>query len=144
MIEEKIEELIEIEAIKRLKARYFRLMDTKCWDELAELFTPDIELDVPENGRIVQGRDEVMGIYRKIVHLARTVHHGHMPEIELLSPTSATGIWAMFDYVEFPSEDERPGGLRGFGHYHETYEKADGAWRISSLKLTRLRVDSLS
>jgi hypothetical protein len=31
--------------------------------------------------------------------------------------------------------------LRGYGHYHETYEKIDGQWRITSSKLTRLRED---
>lgn len=36
-----------------------------------------------------------------------------------------------------------PGGTRldGFGHYHETYVKADGGWRIQSSKLTRLHAD---
>ena len=29
----------------------------------------------------------------------------------------------------------------GFGHYHETYRKAAGEWRIASSTLTRLRVD---
>ncbi len=34
-----------------------------------------------------------------------------MPEIELLSPTEARGVWAMSDYVEFkPSR-----GIRGYG-----------------------------
>ena len=27
------------------------------------------------------------------------------------------------------------------GHYHETYEKTDGEWRIKTLRLTRLRMD---
>jgi hypothetical protein len=31
--------------------------------------------------------------------------------------------------------------LRGYGHYHETYEKVDGQWRITSSTLTRLRED---
>jgi hypothetical protein len=31
--------------------------------------------------------------------------------------------------------------LRGYGHYHETYEKIDGQWRITRSKLTRLRED---
>jgi hypothetical protein len=31
--------------------------------------------------------------------------------------------------------------LRGYGHYHETYEKIDGQWCITSSKLTRLRED---
>jgi hypothetical protein len=62
-----------------------------------------------------------------------------MPEIELLSATEARGVWSMFDYVEFrPSR-----GIRGYGHYHEEYRKERGAWHISRLKLTRLRVDTL-
>ena len=31
-----------------------------------------------------------------------TTHHGHMPEITILSDTEAEGIWAMFDYVQIP------------------------------------------
>jgi hypothetical protein len=31
--------------------------------------------------------------------------------------------------------------MRGFGHYHETYEKIDGAWVIKTTTLTRLRVE---
>jgi hypothetical protein len=62
-----------------------------------------------------------------------------MPEIELLSPTEARGIWAMFDYVEFKPLR----GIRGYGHYHEEYRKSGGKWHISMLKLTRLRVDPL-
>jgi len=32
--------------------------------------------------------------------------------------------------------------LHGYGHYHETYRKIDGEWRIQSMKLTRLRLDT--
>ncbi len=35
------DDLVEIEAIKRVKHRYLRLIDTKRWDELAPLFVPD-------------------------------------------------------------------------------------------------------
>jgi hypothetical protein len=31
--------------------------------------------------------------------------------------------------------------LKGYGHYHETYEKIDGRWYIMGSKLTRLRED---
>jgi hypothetical protein len=31
--------------------------------------------------------------------------------------------------------------LDGYGHYHETYEKVSGDWRIKSSKLTRLHMD---
>jgi hypothetical protein len=78
----------DIEAIKQLKARYFRTMDTK-------------------------------------------------DEIELTSPTTATGVWALEDQLWWPE-----GGplrhMHGFGHYHETYEKAEAGWRIKSMTITRL------
>jgi len=32
--------------------------------------------------------------------------------------------------------------LHGYGHYHETYRKIGGEWRIQSMKLTRLRLDT--
>lgn len=38
-------------------------------------------------------------------------------------------------------ESPRAGAwLHGFGHYFETYEKVEGRWLITSLKLKRLRV----
>lgn len=36
--------LLDLEAIKVLKARYFRAMDTKQWDELRSCFTQDLVL----------------------------------------------------------------------------------------------------
>ena len=33
------ESLLAIEQIRQLKARYFRLLDTKQWDEWGEVFT---------------------------------------------------------------------------------------------------------
>jgi hypothetical protein len=51
---------------------------------------------------------------------AVTVHHGHMPEIELTSNGDATGTWAMEDELWFP--DGSPVlHVHGYGHYHETY-----------------------
>ena len=38
-----LSDLIAIEEIKQLKARYLRLMDQGQWDAFAELFTADVE-----------------------------------------------------------------------------------------------------
>jgi hypothetical protein len=140
------EALLDIEAIKQLKARYFRLMDTKQWEAFGEVFTEDAELDVSDDagreaGHLSGGRNIADGI-RHSIDAAKTVHHGHMPEIEVTGPDTAKGIWAMFDRVEF-STPNGPAGIQGYGHYHETYRKVDGAWRIASLKLVRLRRDPL-
>ena len=71
----------------------------------------------------------------------QTVHHGHMPEIELTGPDTARGTWAMFDYVEWPRpESGERVGLTGYGHYLEEYVREDGEWRIARTHLARLRV----
>ncbi len=129
----------DVEAIKRLKARYFRTMDTKDWVGMAEVFAEDVEIDMTgEGGGITHGVEEFMPYLRDNIETVVTVHHGHMPEIELTSPTTATGIWAMEDELWWP-EGGRMRHLHGYGHYHETYEKTPAGWRIKSLTLTRLR-----
>ena len=71
-----------------------------------------------------------------------TTHHGHMPEITLLNDHEAEGIWAMFDYVQVEPTTGNPINIKGYGHYIETYRKGDdGAWRISSKRNVRQRVD---
>ena len=128
----------DIEAIKQLKARYFRMMDTKDWDGMRLVFADDVLIDTTESGgRVVEGADDFMTGLRDLLADVVTVHHGHMPEIELTSETTATGVWSMEDMLRWPNGGE----LHGFGHYHETYEKADGRWRIKTMTLTRLRMD---
>ena len=129
----------DLEAIRQLKARYFRMMDTKDWDGLAEVFTHDVEIDMTGEGaaEIIRSVAEYMPFLRAAIEPVTTVHHGHMPEIDLTSPTTARGIWAMEDKLWWP-----PGSpiahLHGYGHYHETYEKTPAGWRIKTMKLTRL------
>jgi SnoaL-like domain len=133
----------DIEAIRQLKARYFRTMDTKDWDGMRQVFTDGVVMDTSEaGGSLITGADEFMAFLSETLAEVVTVHHGHMPEIDVTGPTTATGIWALQDLLIWPS------GLRllGFGHYHETYEKipgesAAGEWRIASSKLTRLHMD---
>jgi len=128
----------DIEAIKQLKARYFRTMDTKDWAGMRQVFTDDVVMDTTASGGgIVEGADEFLAFLRQTLDNVVTVHHGHMPEIDLTSPTSATGIWALQDLLLWPDGTR----LQGYGHYHETYEKIAGQWRIKSSKLTRLRED---
>jgi hypothetical protein len=128
----------DVEAIKRLKARYFRTMDTKDWDGMRQVFAADVVMDTTESGGgVVHGADEFMTFLRAQIGDVVTVHHGHMPEIELTSATTATGVWALEDLLRWPDGSE----MQGFGHYHETYEKVDGEWRITSSTLTRLRMD---
>lgn len=136
--------LLDIEEIKRLKARYFRTLDRKQWDGFAGVFARDAVMEVPEAAVVERGRDAIVAAVSAALEGTQTVHHGHMPEIEVTGPDSARGTWAMADYVEWP-RPEAGGrvGLQGYGHYEEEYVREDGEWRIRRLRLVRLRVDAL-
>jgi hypothetical protein len=102
------------------------------------VFSDDVVLDTSEaGGSLVSGADEFMTFLQEVLSGAVTVHQGNMPEIELTSPKMATGIWALNDIVIWPDGTR----LIGYGHYHETYEKVAGDWKITSSKLTRLHTD---
>ncbi len=148
--------LVAIEEIRRLKARYFRTMDTKDWEGFAAVFAPDATMDMsgevrdrshdrdgdrdgdPDAG-VTRGNEAIAAFVRAAVDNVTTVHHGHMAEIEVTSPTTAAGVWAMEDVLRWP-EGAPIRSLHGFGHYHETYVNLDGAWLIATIVLTRLRV----
>ena len=69
-----------------------------------------------------------------------SVHLGCMPEITIRSESRAEGVWAMIDRLK-PTGSGPFTEMIGWGHYHETYERIDGEWRIKTLRLTTLRVD---
>ena len=135
--------LQDIEEIKQLKARYFRFVDAKDWDAWAQVFAVGAVLEIPEGELVHRGRDEIVANVSAVMEPIRTVHHGHMPEIEITGDGTARGIWAMFDYVEWDAQDGTRVGLQGYGHYVEEYVREDGAWRIARSRLERLRVDPL-
>jgi hypothetical protein len=140
-------ELAEIEEIKQLKARYFRGLDTKNWPEWRRVFTDDVEiivdLAVSSGGGDGHPLPHPIGGDAFVAHISEmlrdmsTVHHGHMPEIALTGPETATGVWSMEDHVRQPDGRD----MHGYGHYHEQYRRQDGDWRIARMHLTRLRLD---
>jgi SnoaL-like protein len=133
----------DVEAIRLLKARYCRFLDTRDIEAWRALFAPDVtvllDLAVSTGGADPQTMPPIDGLaaFEPVVlggiGDAATMHHCHAPEIELTALTTATGIWAMEDLLIFPDGSQ----LHGAGHYHESYEKCDERWRITRLHLTR-------
>jgi 3-hydroxyisobutyrate dehydrogenase-like beta-hydroxyacid dehydrogenase len=134
----------DLEAIKQLKARYFRFIDTKDWASFRELFTEDCQHHLPEGAPIpFMTNDDYFAMIEQILTPATTTHHGHTPEITFSGEREAEGIWAMFDYVQGDGPRGRT-SIMGWGHYIETYRKGDdGRWRISSKRNERLRLDEV-
>ncbi|MCK0176991.1 nuclear transport factor 2 family protein [Mycolicibacterium sp. F2034L] len=135
---EDVRDCRDLEAIRQLKARYCRLLDTKDWAAWRALFTDDFVSDTSAaGGKLIRGADDFVAFTRRSLRSQPTVHQVHAPEIELTSPTTARGVWALEDVVRLA-----PGvNMRGYGHYTETYEKTADGWRIKTSTLTRLRED---
>ena len=135
-------------AIHALKARYFRLMDTKDWNGLEQVFTHDVVTGFRESAGsfnealLIRGAVEYVANLAPILQFVTTVHHGHTPEITIETPESASGIWAMEDKLWVHEGSPLPFSvLHGFGHYHERYRCVRGDWKISEIRLSRLHLE---
>ncbi len=131
----------DLEALHVLKARYFRYLDTKRWREWGELFTPDAVFEIGFHyAEPLVGRDAIVGQISRNLAAVTSIHHGHTPELALIGPDDATGIWAMSDILITRSGPQLGREMHGIGHYYDRYRRVDGAWRIASMRLTRLHV----
>ncbi|MFC8528961.1 nuclear transport factor 2 family protein [Nocardia sp. NPDC057227] len=133
--------VVELEALRNLKARYCRLLDTRDFAGWRALLRDDLKVRVaitapgPEAPPALtyDSADEFVAGVTASLNGAATMHHCHTAELELTSATTATGVWAMEDRLLYPGGQK----VSGAGHYHESYVKADGRWTIATLELTR-------
>ncbi|MCW1429411.1 nuclear transport factor 2 family protein [Novosphingobium sp. JCM 18896] len=143
---DRLERLEAIEEIRSLKARYFRLMDTKQWDELRQVFASDLKVLTPEGKVYTEGGDTYAAALHHSLEHAVSIHQGLMGEVEI-DETGAEpigrAIWAMQDVISWEDRHPKTGwkSILGRGHYHETYRREGGRWRIATLTLTRLSLD---
>jgi hypothetical protein len=138
-----IERLGAVEAIRCLKARYFRLIDTKQWEDLRAVFCSDLRIVTPDGKVWMEGGDAYAASLKFGLTDCVSCHQGFTGEIDVIDADNARGIWAMQDIIEWTDRHPREGwkAIVGRGNYHETYRREDGAWRIATLSLTRLRLD---
>jgi hypothetical protein len=122
-------ELREIEAIKALKYRYMRSIDQKLWDEMRACFTDDATTAYSGGKYSFRGIDAIMKFMTESMGRASFLssHRVHHPEIRLESATTATGTWALEDYVVDTHHDIT---IHGAAFYEDRYVKVAGAWKI--------------
>ena len=135
VLEEESKELArlkDIEAIKKLKAKYWRCVDRRIWDELEEVFTENAQIDYGPAGSF-DGKKAVMEYFRQRSNSARKsligIHHGYHPEIEITGANTAKGTWLLVLY-RIDSESHR--GMRIGGSYFDEYVKENGKWKVKS------------
>jgi len=141
-----LQQLLAIEDIRAVKARYCRLLDCKEWDAFAALFTNDAVMDVSQDtgNPPISGVTAILAQVRFAVDHAVSCHQVHTPEIVLDGADLAHGVWTMQDRVVWQAGlSPIPGiaSITGYGQYHETYRREGGVWKIAALRLSRFHVD---
>ena len=126
---DEVQKLVEIEKIKRVKARYMRCLDTKDWEGMASCFTEDATSSYGDGAYSFEGRDAVMKFLRDSMSSARFIskHQVHTPEIDIHTEQQAEGKWYLEDMVAVLDQGW---GLEGTGIYRDKYVKRDGHWKI--------------
>lgn len=133
-LEQRVRALEDVQAITRLKYRYFRLLDHQDWEALRECFTEDVVTHYESGHYRFEGVEEVMAFLSESLEGLRAggrygLHLGHHPEIDLRSATEATGRWTLHAPVMDRGEG-RVGRQESF--YVDEYRKVRGEWLISS------------
>jgi hypothetical protein len=129
-------DLEAIKALKALKARYCRGVDTEDWETFRGVFVASSEFDADAFvARVVKHHTDAQVI---------SIHECFMPEITFTSEDTATGIWAMEDWIDrIWHDDGTRESWRGHGWYHESYRRVDGEWKIAGTRHERIRIDWL-
>ncbi len=134
-LEQRLDRLESIEAIKQLKARYCAgCDDDHNPDTLAALFEDDAVWEATSNGRY-EGIAAIRGFFsdlRASGRIRNSAHHAINPIIEV-DGDHAVGHWRL---IMLYTANVSGGGvqhLRIIGWYRERYRRSNGQWRFQSL-----------
>lgn len=131
-IQERLQLLEDIEAIKALKAQYCYNADAKNWRTVANLFTEDGVWDGQTFGKH-KGRKAVYSFFSKTVpsRLSFFVHMVHNPLIHVKG-NEAKGVW----YWTEPCTLKKTNKAAWIcGRYNEDYVKQGKHWKFKRMQL---------
>ncbi|MBP2456000.1 nuclear transport factor 2 family protein [Mycolicibacterium lutetiense] len=122
-----------VEAIKQVKYRYLRALDTKNWDEFATTLAEDIVADygasLGEDHRFTDRASLVDYMRSSLSAGVISEHRVTHPEITMTGPDSASGIWYLQDRVIVPEHSLM---LIGAAFYQDRYRRTSDGWKISA------------
>jgi hypothetical protein len=134
-IEQRLQTLEDIEAIRKLKARYCAgCDDDHNPDTLATLFHDDAVWEATSSGRY-EGIDAIRGFFsdlRATGRIRNSAHHAINPIIDV-DGDRATGHWRLIMLYTANVPEDGVQYLRIVGWYRETYRRKGGEWRFQSL-----------
>lgn len=134
-LEERIQRLEDIEAIRSLQAKYQRCLDTRDFDGLAECFADDAVSSYGNDTMSYQGKENILNFLMGVMTLSMpSAHLIHGGEIDWISPEFAKGKWYLEDHLLHKKYLVK---LNGTAIYHVEYKKIEGVWKISSIGYER-------
>ena len=126
----RIQRLEDIEAIRRLKARYLNACDQQDPAAVRATFAPDGDcaVIVGHLGTYDTADGFCQMFHEQACHPhVLDKHQGGNAEIDIIDDTHAKGLWCL-DYRKVDTKDETLTLLSLL--YHDDYEKIDGEWKI--------------
>jgi hypothetical protein len=144
-LEQRINRLEAIEAVKQLKARYFHACDTKQPDIVRACFASgEIDLRYGRIGNFTD-REQMVAVFSELAcqeHIVE-MHHGQNPQVEVHDEDNATAIWGLYYYM---IDTRRQSVTQLAGFYDDAYIRRDGEWRIirSYYEVTSTQIFDLS
>jgi hypothetical protein len=133
VIRQQIQQLLDTDAIKQLKARYCKYADSgKNPDEFAALFTQNAILDEGDDG-VFSGRENILQMYKSLSPFFKLNQHLVLSPIIEISGDKATGEWRLLQLCT----TEHPEGDRAFwacGYYKEQYLRVGEQWKFEHVE----------
>ncbi len=131
-LEQRVQVLEDIEAIRALKTRYCAYCDDSYDAEgLASLFVEDAIWDGGVLGRC-DGRDEIRRFFKNASRsISFAIHHVCNPLIEV-DGERATGQWYLFQPCTY-ADGER--AIWMMARYHDEYVRQAGDWKFQRVKI---------
>jgi hypothetical protein len=126
----RVQRLEDIEAIRRLKARYLNACDSQDPEGAKNCFAEgEVLIDMGHVG-VFRDREAFARLYQAAgcQPFILDMHHGANPEIEFVDDTHARARWAL-EYRNLNTQDKTVTFISLI--YHDEYAKRAGEWKIT-------------
>lgn len=127
---DRVQRLEDIEAIRRLKARYFNACDRKEVDDIRACFVEGpVHIDYGIVGVFADREGLIKVFVDKGCHpYVVDLHHGQNAEIDITGADTAKAIWGLYFYqIDTSTRVLTQLG----GRYDDEYRRINGKWQIS-------------
>ncbi len=136
-IEERIQRLEDIEAIRYLQAKYQRCLDARDFNGVSSCFTESVESAYGNGEMSFRGWDAVIGFLMKSMTLDMpSAHMIHGGEIDIIDTQNAKAKWYLQDVLLNKTHKVN---IQGVAIYDVEYFRptVNDSWKISKIGYTR-------